>query len=117
MSIGVTELLRFISCVPLLPISIVYQLVARHTHFSLLICVKTFSLFLSLSLSLLGANQEAIAVAHSSGAQFIRAEGYVFSQVSDEGWMDSCAGELLRYRRMIGADNVLIFTDIKKKHR
>ena len=55
-------------------------------------------------------------MAQASGADFIRAEGYVFSHVADEGWMDSCAGELLRYRKLIGAENVLVFTDIKKKH-
>ena len=64
-----------------------------------------------------GANKEALAVAHVSGANFIRAEGYVFSHVADEGWMDACAGELLRYRKSIGAENVLVFTDVKKKHR
>jgi predicted TIM-barrel enzyme len=30
--------------------------------------------------------------------------------------IESCAGELLRYRRAIGADRVLVFADIKKKH-
>jgi predicted TIM-barrel enzyme len=30
--------------------------------------------------------------------------------------IESCAGELLRYRRTIGADHVLVFADIKKKH-
>ena len=48
---------------------------------------------------------------------FIRAEGFVFSHVGDEGLINSCAAELIRYRKHIGADNVLIFTDIKKKHR
>nr|CAD7416703.1 unnamed protein product [Timema poppensis] len=65
---------------------------------------------------LAGGNKEAVAVAHASGLQFIRAEGYVFSHVADEGFTDSSAGELLRYRRHLGADNVLVFTDIKKKH-
>ena len=73
------------------------------------------SLFLSLSLSP-AANHEALAVAHSTGAQFIRVEGFVFSHIADEGWIDSCAGKLLRYRRNIGADKVLLWTDIKKKH-
>jgi len=63
-----------------------------------------------------GANKDALAVAMASGAQFIRAEGFVFSHVADEGWMDSCAAELLRYRRAIGAEDILVFTDIKKKH-
>ena len=63
-----------------------------------------------------GANKEALAVAKASGACFIRTESFVFSHVADEGWMDSCAAELLRYRRAIGAEDILVFTDIKKKH-
>jgi predicted TIM-barrel enzyme len=41
----------------------------------------------------------------------------VFSHVADEGFTDATAGTLLRYRANIRADDVLIFTDIKKKHR
>ncbi|XP_013856756.1 uncharacterized protein F13E9.13, mitochondrial [Austrofundulus limnaeus] len=63
------------------------------------------------------ANQQALAVALASGLDFIRAEGFVFSHVADEGLLNACAGDLLRYRRQVGADNVQIFTDIKKKHR
>lgn len=63
------------------------------------------------------ANEEAIAVAQATGFQFIRAEGFVFGHVADEGYIDACAGKLLRYRKSINADNIYIFTDIKKKHR
>ncbi len=65
---------------------------------------------------LAGANREALAAALSAGLDFIRAEGFVFAHVADEGTMNSDAGELLRYRRQIGADHIAIFTDIKKKH-
>uniref|UniRef100_A0A915NZS4 Aspartate--tRNA ligase, cytoplasmic n=1 Tax=Meloidogyne floridensis TaxID=298350 RepID=A0A915NZS4_9BILA len=65
---------------------------------------------------LAGANKTAIAVAHASGFNFIRAESFVFGHLADEGWMDGCAGNLLRYRKMIGAENVGIIVDIKKKH-
>ncbi|AXA36568.1 MAG: hypothetical protein KatS3mg130_1927 [Candidatus Sumerlaea sp.] len=65
---------------------------------------------------LAGANREALAVAHAAGADFVRAEGFVFSHVADEGWMDADAGELLRYRRVIGAERVKVFADVKKKH-
>jgi uncharacterized protein len=65
---------------------------------------------------LAGANREALAVAHASGADFVRAEGFVFAHVADEGIIQSCAGDLLRYRRQIGAERVLVFADIKKKH-
>ncbi len=65
---------------------------------------------------LAGANKEALAAAYSAGLDFIRAEGFVFAHVADEGIMESDAGELLRYRKQIGAESVKIFTDIKKKH-
>lgn len=65
---------------------------------------------------LAGANQAALAAGHAAGLDFIRAEGFVFGHLADEGWMDADAGPLLRYRKQIGADNMLILTDIKKKH-
>ena len=65
---------------------------------------------------LAGANREALAAAHASGADFVRVEGFVYAHVADEGVIESCAGELLRYRRLIGADGVLVLADIKKKH-
>ena len=65
---------------------------------------------------LTAGNKEAIAVAKCAGLNFIRCEGYVFSHVGDEGWIDANAGSLLRYRKMIDAADVLVFADIKKKH-
>jgi membrane complex biogenesis BtpA family protein len=65
---------------------------------------------------LAGANREAIAVALACGGAFVRAEGFVFAHVADEGLLESDAGELLRYRRAIGAEGIKVFADIKKKH-
>jgi membrane complex biogenesis BtpA family protein len=65
---------------------------------------------------LAGANLAAMAVAQACGASFVRVEGFVFAHVADEGVIESSAGELLRYRRAIGADGVRVFADIKKKH-
>lgn len=66
---------------------------------------------------LAGANRAALAVAQACGAAFIRAEGFVFSHVADEGLMgEADAAGLLRYRRAIGADAIAILADIKKKH-
>jgi membrane complex biogenesis BtpA family protein len=65
---------------------------------------------------LAGANREALAVALAIGARFVRVEGFVFGHVADEGLMESDAGELLRYRRAIGATEVRVFVDVKKKH-
>jgi hypothetical protein len=65
---------------------------------------------------LAGANLEAMAVAHAAGLDFIRAEGFAFAHVADEGFIQSSAAELLRFRRNIGADRVQVWTDVKKKH-
>lgn len=68
-----------------------------------------------------GGNHEAVAIAHATGASFIRCENFVFSHIADEGLLAKAeAGELLRYRRIIGADagpgRIAIYCDIKKKH-
>src|SRR6185503_1168022 len=66
---------------------------------------------------LAGANRAALAVAQAINAQFIRAEGFVYAAVADEGLIDEAdAGPLLRYRRMINAEHIRIFADVKKKH-
>jgi membrane complex biogenesis BtpA family protein len=65
---------------------------------------------------LAGANLEAMAVAHAAGLDFIRAEGYAYAHVADEGLIQASAAKLLRYRRMIGATSVQVWTDVKKKH-
>ncbi len=65
---------------------------------------------------LAGANREAVAVALAAGLDFIRAEGFAFAHVADEGLIQSSAAELLRYRRAIGAGSVQVWADVKKKH-
>ncbi len=61
--------------------------------------------------------KEALAVAHASGLNFVRCENFVFAHVADEGLLaDAAAGPLLRYRRLLGAENVAIYADIQKKH-
>ncbi|MGE0455678.1 MAG: BtpA/SgcQ family protein [Vicinamibacteria bacterium] len=65
---------------------------------------------------LAGANREALSVALACGAAFVRAEGFVFAHVADEGLIESDAGELLRFRRAIGAEAIAVFADVKKKH-
>src|SRR5574342_778307 len=49
---------------------------------------------------LAGANREALAVAHAAQLDFIRAEGFAFAHVADEGIIESSAAKLLRYRKM-----------------
>jgi membrane complex biogenesis BtpA family protein len=65
---------------------------------------------------LAGANLEAMGVAHAAGLDFIRAEAFAFAHVADEGFIQSSAAELLRFRRSIGAEKVQVWTDVKKKH-
>jgi membrane complex biogenesis BtpA family protein len=65
---------------------------------------------------LAGANREAMAVAHAAGLDFIRAEGFAFAHVADEGIIQSSAAELLRFRRNIGAERIQVWADVKKKH-
>jgi membrane complex biogenesis BtpA family protein len=65
---------------------------------------------------LAGANTSALAVALACGASFVRVEGFVFAHVADEGLIEASAGSLLRYRRSIGAEDIRVFADVKKKH-
>jgi len=65
---------------------------------------------------LAAANSTAIGVALAAQLQFVRAEGFVFGHVADEGWIGGCAGPLLRYRQQLGGGGISIICDIKKKH-
>ena len=65
---------------------------------------------------LAGANIEAMAVAHAAGLDFIRAEGFAYAHVADEGLIEASAAKLLRFRKMIGAERIQVWTDVKKKH-
>ncbi len=66
---------------------------------------------------LAGGQTEALAVALAIGAGYIRVENFVFAEVADEGLIaQATAGELLRYRRAIGADHIKVICDLQKKH-
>ena len=65
---------------------------------------------------LAGANKAALAVAKAAAIDFVRVEGFVFAHTADEGIIEAQAAEIMRYRKQIGASDILIFTDIKKKH-
>ncbi|MCB9685972.1 MAG: BtpA/SgcQ family protein [Alphaproteobacteria bacterium] len=64
---------------------------------------------------LAAANREALGVALAAGARFLRVEAFAYAHVADEGWLDACAGPLLRDRAALGAD-VRVWADIRKKH-
>jgi membrane complex biogenesis BtpA family protein len=66
---------------------------------------------------LAAANREALAVAQAAEATFVRVENFAYAHVADEGLMPTAeAGPLLRYRRRIGAEDIRVFADVKKKH-
>jgi len=65
---------------------------------------------------LAGANKAALAVAKAANLDFIRMEGFVFGHLADEGYIDSQAAEIMRYQKQIDAQDIAIFTDLKKKH-
>lgn len=65
---------------------------------------------------LAAANKEALGAAKAASLDFVRVEGFVFAHVADEGIIDGCAGDIMRYRHHLEADDVLVLTDIKKKH-
>ncbi len=66
---------------------------------------------------LAAANHAALATAQACGAGFVRVENFAYAHVADEGLMPTAeAGPLLRYRRQIGADQVAVIADVKKKH-
>ncbi len=66
---------------------------------------------------LVGANEQSLAVAQACEAQFIRADVFVFAHVSNTGLtLKATAGTLLRYRKAIGATDIAIYADVKKKH-
>ena len=66
---------------------------------------------------LAAANKEALGAAQAGGLDFVRAEGFVFGHIADEGYIDGCSAEVLRYRRHIEADDILVITDVKKKQQ
>lgn len=81
------------------------------------VCVKRQVGLLPVGIQILfQGNKTALAVALASQCDFIRAEGWTFAHVSDKGVANACAGEVLRYRRNIGADQIPVFADLKKKH-
>lgn len=58
----------------------------------------------------------ALAMAHIAGGKFIRVNVFTDTLVTDQGIVEACAPELLRYRRRLQAEDVKIFADVHVKH-
>jgi membrane complex biogenesis BtpA family protein len=59
----------------------------------------------------------ALAVAATSGAQFIRVNVYTGAMLTDQGIIEGEAHQLLNYRRLLGAEHrIRILADVMVKH-
>jgi uncharacterized protein len=59
----------------------------------------------------------AVAVAHASGAQFVRVNVLCGARVTDQGLIEGIAHDLLRERALLGAaESVRVFADVDVKH-
>lgn len=58
----------------------------------------------------------ALAIAHASGAQFVRINILTGARLTDQGVISGNAHEILRFRKKIGATSVKIFADIAVKY-
>lgn len=58
----------------------------------------------------------ALAVACACGGKFIRVNVFTDAMVTDQGIIEACAPELLRYRRHLGVEEIKIFADVHVKH-
>ena len=57
----------------------------------------------------------ALAVAGAVGGRFVRVNVHVGAVVADQGILQSCAHDSLRYRRLLGLD-ISILADVQAKH-
>jgi uncharacterized protein len=58
----------------------------------------------------------ALAIAHATGADFIRVNVLCGARVADQGLIQGIAHDLLRERTLLGASDVRIFADVDVKH-
>ncbi len=64
----------------------------------------------------LNGNIQALAAANASGAKWIRAFELANAYISNAGLIEGSAPFLMRYRRLIGAENIKILGDVLVKH-
>ena len=58
----------------------------------------------------------ALAIAHAIRARFIRVNVLTESLMTDQGIINACAHDLMRYRKHLGAAAVQIYADVRSKH-
>ena len=60
--------------------------------------------------------RSALAVAHAADAQFIRVNVLAGARVTDQGVLEGVAHDLLRDRKLLGAEETRILADVNVKH-
>lgn len=58
----------------------------------------------------------SIAIAHVAGAHFVRAAVLTGVSPSAQGWLTGAPFDVLRYRRAIGAERILLLADVASMH-
>ncbi|MDV3293373.1 MAG: BtpA/SgcQ family protein [Nitrososphaerales archaeon] len=61
------------------------------------------------------ACEEALSVAHTAGAQFIRCNVLIGAYATDQGIIEGCAARVARLKKELGS-KVLVFGDVHVKH-
>jgi uncharacterized protein len=62
------------------------------------------------------AGRAALALAQSFGAQFVRINVLTEAVVADQGLIEGIAAEVMRARRLMGAEGIAVFADVHVKH-
>ena len=70
---------------------------------------------MGINVHLNGAKQ-ALAISKASNANFIRCFNLMNSYISNSGYIGAAAPKLMRYRRNIAAEDIMIFGDFQVKH-
>jgi uncharacterized protein len=58
----------------------------------------------------------SLAVAHTAGGNFIRVNVLTEAYVTDQGIVEGAAAELMRTRKLMGAEGIAVFADVHVKH-
>ena len=58
----------------------------------------------------------SLALSHAYGGRWIRVNVLTEAYVTDQGIVEGIAADLMRYRRMLGAEGVAVFADVHVKH-
>jgi membrane complex biogenesis BtpA family protein len=100
---------------PFFPGSVPPSVVAHLTALAAMVLREVPQLPLGINV-LRNDGRSALAVAHAVGAAYIRVNVLTGARVTDQGVIQGIAHDLLRDRKLLGADSIRIFADVDVKH-